>query len=109
MPTKQRPKQLNGKTHKTVTGCGNLYVTVNSDDGSVFEIFSKLGKSGGCSACFTEALTRSISIGLRSGVELKEYYRTLTGIRCSSPTVSGGEEILSCPDAIATVIKEYLS
>ena len=103
-----RPKVLEGQTHKVVTGCGNIYITVNMDEGKPFEIFAKLGKSGGCSACTTEALTRVISVGLRAGVDLAEYYHMLTNMRCISPTVSGGVNINSCPDAIAQVIKEYL-
>lgn len=90
------------------TGCGNLYVNVNEYNNEVFEVFAKLGKAGGCAACMTEALTRSISIGLRSGVELGEYHKTLSGIHCSSAAVSEGEQILSCPDAIAKVLKAYI-
>lgn len=108
MKAKERPKSLDGKTEKMNTGCGSLYVTVNLQDGKPFEVFAKLGKAGGCSACTTEALTRAMSIGLRSGVDIAEYYKTLTGIHCSSAMYSGGEQILSCPDAIAKVIKEYM-
>ena len=108
MKAQERPKELQGKTFKVPTSCGNLYVTVNLHNNDVFEIFAKLGKAGGCPSCMTEALTRSISIGLRSGVELEEYVSTLTGIHCSSATISEGEQILSCPDAIAKVLKTYL-
>jgi ribonucleoside-diphosphate reductase alpha chain len=110
MKAKSRPKELHGKTHKVQTGCGSLYVVVNLDDeGKVFEVFAKLGKSGGCSACTTEALTRTISIGLRSGVDLSEFYNTLLHISCASPTFTDGVKISSCPDAIAQVLKEYLA
>jgi ribonucleoside-diphosphate reductase alpha chain len=108
MKAKERPKQLDGKTHKVATGCGSIYVTVNVDKGQVFEVFAKLGKAGGCSACQTEALTRSISIGLRAGVDVAEYCHTLSNISCNMPTFADGVKISSCPDAIAQVIKEYL-
>jgi ribonucleoside-diphosphate reductase alpha chain len=107
METKERPKELEGKTYKMSTGCGNLYVTINLYEGNVFEVFAKLGKSGGCPSCQLEALTRSISIGIRSGVTAHAYCRTLGGIHCSSPTYSDGEQILSCPDAISKVLKLY--
>lgn len=107
MEVQPRPKILHGDTHKMSTGCGNLYVTVNLDDGNVFEIFAKLGKSGGCPSCQLEALTRSISIGLRAGIDLHEYFKTLSGIHCSSPLFTGGEQVLSCPDAISKVMKLY--
>jgi ribonucleoside-diphosphate reductase alpha chain len=105
---KNRPKILDGKTYKVKTGCGNLYVSVNSDDEKVFEVFAKLGKSGGCPSCFTEALTRSISLGHRAGVELEEYVKDLSGIHCSNPTVFEGDTIKSCPDAISQVLKNFL-
>lgn len=108
MKAQERPKILEGKTYKMPTGCGNLYVNITELNGAVFEVFAKLGKAGGCAACMTEALTRSISIGLRAGVELEEYHKTLNGIHCSSATFSEGEQIMSCPDAIAKVLKSYL-
>ena len=108
MKAQERPKELKGITHKMSTGCGSIYVTVNEYNNQVFEVFAKLGKAGGCSACQTEALTRCISVGLRSGVDLSEYHKTLEGIHCSSATFAEGEQILSCPDAIAKVLKTYL-
>lgn len=108
MKPKDRPKKLPGVTHKISTGCGNLYVTVNKHGDDVFEVFAKLGKAGGCSACTTEALTRSISLGLRAGVDLSEYQQTLENIGCIAPTFSDGTKINSCPDAIAKVLKLYI-
>jgi ribonucleoside-diphosphate reductase alpha chain len=108
MKAESRPKILEGHTHKITTGCGSLYVNVNEHDNRVFEVFAKLGKAGGCSACTTEALTRVISVGLRAGVDLSEYVHTLENIGCISPTFSDGEKINSCPDAIAKVLKIYL-
>ena len=105
---KPRPKILKGETHKIAVGCGSLFVSVNFDEDKPFEVFAKLGKSGGCSACFTESLTRAISIGLRAGVPLEEYYDHLKDIQCISPTVSDGENIKSCPDAISKVMKQFI-
>lgn len=105
---KSRPKQLDGKTFKMATGCGSIYITMNFNEGKPFEVFAKLGKSGGCSACHTEALTRAISIGLRAGVPLEEYYDHMKDIQCNNPTVSEGENIKSCPDAIAKVMKQFI-
>lgn len=104
----KRPKKLEGQTVKIATGCGSIYVTVNMHEGKVFEVFAKLGKSGGCNACQLEALTRSISLGLRAGIELEEYYDHLKDLLCISPSVSEGERIKSCPDAIAQVIKNFI-
>lgn len=108
MKAQERPKSLPGQTHKVTTGCGTLYVNVNEHDDKPFEVFAKLGKAGGCSACTTEALTRAISIGLRAGVDIGEYVHTLTSIGCPQPTFSDGEKINSCPDAIAKILKQYI-
>ena len=105
---KSRPKTLDGQTFKVDTGCGHLYVTANFHEDKVFEVFAKLGKSGGCSSCQLEAITRSISIGLRAGVPLSEYVEHLMGIQCSSPTFFEGVNIKSCPDAIAGVLKNFV-
>lgn len=108
MKKKERPKVLPGKTIKKQTGCGNLYVTLNKLDGKLFEIvLPSLGKAGGCATCQNEALTRAITLGLRYGIPKEEYIEELEGIKCPSPHMFPIEErILSCPDAIARVLRE---
>jgi ribonucleoside-diphosphate reductase alpha chain len=103
-----RPKVLTGQTIRQMTGCGNLYVTINGN-GLPTEVFATLGKNGGCSRCQNEALTRAISIGLRYGVPIQEYIDQLRGIQCPSPNLwPEGERVLSCPDAIARVLMRYI-
>jgi ribonucleoside-diphosphate reductase alpha chain len=105
---KSRPKTLPSQTQKISTGCGSLYVRVCFKDNEPFEVFAQLGKAGGCSAAQLEALARSISIGLRAGVKIGEYYEHLKDIQCASPTFSEGENIKSCSDAIAKVLKQFV-
>jgi ribonucleoside-diphosphate reductase alpha chain len=105
---KKRPKQLNSVTHHVETGCGELAVTLSILEGEVFEVFAKLGKQGGCRAAEMEALSRSISIGLRAGVSLSEYYEHFKDIQCNCPTFADGETIKSCPDAISKVLKQFI-
>lgn len=88
------------------TGCGNLYITVGLEDGKPFEVFATLGKSGGCSACFTVTLTKSISQGIRHGVPTEEYIKLLIGSSCPNTTWQEGKPILSCPDAIGQALRE---
>ena len=108
MPEQERQQVLQGMTHKVVTGCGNAYITVNFLDEKPFEVFCTLGKAGQCIQAQLEAITRLSTLGLRSGVKVEDVYRQLIGIRCNAamPVVEG--RVLSCADAIAQVLKNYL-
>jgi len=105
-----RPIVTRGTTSKVGTGCGNLYVTINEDDnGMPFEVFTQMGKAGGCAASQLEASARLASLALRSGIEITAVIEQLRGIRCPSPSWEKGGRIFSCADAIARVIEKRLA
>jgi ribonucleoside-diphosphate reductase alpha chain len=104
-----RPEVTHGLTRKLHTGCGNLYVTINEDDqGKPFEVFSTIGKAGGCAVSQTEAICRLISFALRSGSDVVPIIEQLKGISCHSTVWGQGGKILSCADAIARALEMYL-
>ncbi|MDY7019304.1 MAG: vitamin B12-dependent ribonucleotide reductase [Chloroflexota bacterium] len=105
---RKRPKVTRGVTERVNTGCGYIYVTINFDEQGICEVFSTLGKAGGCAAAQLEAISRLISLTLRSGIDLDSVVRQLRGIRCPSISWEQGHAVMSCADAIAGVIEKYI-
>jgi len=104
---KPRSEVTIGTTTKVATGCGNFYITVNQDeDGNFFEVFTQMGKAGGCAASQLEAVGRLVSLALRGGIDAKIIVEQLKGIRCPSPSWANGKKIFSCPDALARVLEK---
>jgi len=106
---RKRSKRTTGFTERVNTGCGALYVTVNSDEIGMFEVFSTLGKAGGCASAQLESICRLITLALRSGVDPQAVVKQLRGIRCPSLAWEGGKSILSCADAIGSVLEDYIN
>jgi ribonucleoside-diphosphate reductase alpha chain len=105
---RKRPQETKGTITRVNTGCGALYITVAYDDHGICEVFSTLGKAGGCASAQLEAICRLISLALRSGVDVASVVKQLRGIRCPSIAWEKGKSILSCADAIASVLEKHI-
>ena len=106
---RERPKILKGWTYQMQTGCGPLYVTVNEDTTGLFELFTTMGKAGGCAASQSEAIGRMVSLAWRSGIQARQVIKQLQGISCHSPSGFGENKIMSCADAVARAIQSHMS
>jgi len=105
---RKRPDFLKGTTRRMSTGCGYIYVTINEDEnGQIFELFTSMGKAGGCASSQSEALGRLISLALRSNIEPQQIVKHLKGIICHQQSLGCNGKILSCADSIAKALESY--
>ncbi|HHV95358.1 MAG TPA: vitamin B12-dependent ribonucleotide reductase [Clostridiaceae bacterium] len=102
---RERPVITTGFTEKVRIGCGNLYITVNYDEHGICEVFTNLGRGGGCPSQ-SEATSRLVSIALRAGMDVQSLVEQLKGIRCATTIKQRGLKVMSCPDAIGKVIEK---
>ncbi len=106
---RERPRQIRGVTERVRTGHGNMYVTINfEEEGAPFEVFSTLGKAGGCDSAQLEAISRLVSLALRSGISPRDVVAQLRGITCC-PAWDQGTLVRSGPDAVALALERYIS
>ena len=103
---KKRPQSIPSTTIKVKVGCGSLYVTIGVVDNGIVEIFTVLGKSGGCPACFLKTLSMMIAVSIRGGTPMGDIIKHLIGQRCPSPSFDDSVQYLSCPDAIGQVLRD---
>ena len=106
---RDRPRTTYGVTERVRTGHGNMYVTINFDEeNKPFELFGTLGKSGGCDSAQLEAISRLVSLSLRSGVDPSHIIEQLRGITCC-PAWDNGTLVRSSPDAVALALERHIA
>ena len=104
---RNRPAVMKGVTERVRTGQGNIYVTINFDEeGKPFEAFTTLGKAGSVESAQLEAISRLISLALRSGIQPDAIVEHLRGIT-SDPVWDDGRLVRSAPDAVAFVLHRH--
>lgn len=102
-----RPKVLHGTTITEKTGCGKIYVTLNSYNDRIFETFVEC-IDGGCPG-YTKGFSVLLSLLFRCGIEINEVVRRLKNIYCPTcyKKFTAGETVgRSCPDIIAKIIED---
>jgi ribonucleoside-diphosphate reductase alpha chain len=107
----EMPTHIPGDTFRYETGCGKIYLTLNRDEnGEPIETFINTGSEGGC-VVMTESVSRLVSLGLRSGIEINEIIEQLKSTNtCPSFMYKkgNGEDLKgrSCPDLVGRILSE---
>jgi ribonucleoside-diphosphate reductase alpha chain len=98
-----RPRELAGRTFLAQSGCCRLYITVNTMDGKPMEVFIRT-VGAGCEAN-SNALGRSISTGLQSGVPYEKFVKQFAKVSCISAIRNRSSEGISCADVVGRCIE----
>ncbi len=110
-----RPQCLAGRTYRIPTPLGTAYVTLNlNGHNQPFEVFLNVGKAGSDTAAVAEAIGRLISLILRmpSAWPPRERLEVVAGqlesIGGGRPLGFGHKRVLSLPDGVSRILREYL-
>ncbi len=111
---KDRPEMVQGYTRRVRAPEGSVYVTLNSDEDGLLEVFIAVGKAGSDVAALADALGRLISLQLRTESPLSQSERAravaeqMRAIGGSSSIGFGIDRVRSLPDAVAKAITQHL-
>jgi ribonucleoside-diphosphate reductase alpha chain len=98
-----------GSNVKRRVACGNLYINICRDsEGDLVETFINIGRGGICQSNIN-AVSRLVSLALRSGVKVSAIADQLQNIRCPACyalRAQGKDVGLSCPDTIGKYLLE---
>ena len=90
----------------TAHGTLHVYVTeLRSHPGRPFDVRLQIGKAGNDKLADVEAIGRSISVGLRTGVDVNVYAEQLEGLGGKSTYGFGPNKILSVADGVSKLLK----
>jgi ribonucleoside-diphosphate reductase alpha chain len=111
-PLQARPRVMPSQTGRISTALGTAFVTLTRDpDGQPFEVFLNVGKAGSETFASAEALGRLISLSLRlsSPISRSERVREIADQLEHIGSQSNDASLLSIPDALAKVLREFLA
>lgn len=107
-----RPKRTVGVTEQVKTGCGKMYITVNSDHEGIIETFITTGSTGGCQG-FAEGVSRLVSLALRANIAPEAIIDQLTSVSCPNFLRRRARDASlvgkSCPDIIGRILAQELA
>ena len=103
-----RPRKIAGTTERIETPVGTLFVTINSADGALYEVFLNIGKAGADVTADAEGYGRLLSMIFKAGIPPQMVMDQLRGIGGSGSIGFGKQRVRSLPDAIARVLEIYL-
>lgn len=107
-----RPKRTVGVTEQVKTGCGKMYITVNSDQEGIIETFITTGSTGGCQG-FAEGVSRLVSLALRANIAPEAIIDQLTSVSCPNFLRRRARDASlvgkSCPDIIGRILAQELA
>ncbi len=109
---KKAMTRAKGERVKLPTGCGSMWlISIKDENENLAEIFSQSGTTGGCQG-LTEALTRTVSLLFRSGIDPSYIIDQLQSVRCPvamNAKKEGKCNGKSCSDIIAKELIYQLS
>ena len=105
---RERPRVLFGATTRINTPGGKAYITVNEDKEGAREVFIHISKAGSEINTHVESEGRLISNSLKYRVPPTQLIQHMEGHK-SNPILDDGVMVRSVPDAVATVMREYLN
>ncbi|HEY3319798.1 MAG TPA: adenosylcobalamin-dependent ribonucleoside-diphosphate reductase [Planctomycetota bacterium] len=103
------PSILSAVRIRQNTPFGHMHVTISVDPKSEreLEVFAQLGKAGDVAASDLEAISRMVSLFLRSGGTLDHVMDQLEGIGSSLSIPSKDGRVMSLGDALGKTIRKY--
>ena len=102
-----RPVSLPGRNHRQESASGRLYIGISDYNDGMFEVFINLAKSDSVEQAHLEAVSRLISLALRSGVSPEDIIAQLEGIT-SEPIWDDGTVVLSPEDGVAKTMLKHM-